>query len=515
MFLLCFPVYFFSKSDTPDNDTVRTIRCRIAVDEECRAQKDWRTVIKRVVADSSKRFEREFGVKFEIARIRPWYSDDSRDSLFDLLKSLKGEIPQKNCEIVIGFTGQSYKKGAFSGATICYGSYVILRWVRSEDLMKRTLIHEFCHIFGGIDLRGEDSIMNHARPGDRIDEFTSRIININKFRFFEPQVFPLSGDKIDEALSHYESRKNLNRGEHEIHLILALLYIEKEDYDLAIRECQSALRESPGLPEAYSLLGTAYQKTGKIELATREYKKILSMNGESSEVCFNLGIFYLERGLIDEAINEFQKALKENPNSAEAHSNLGLAYLRKGMAGPAQKECETALKIDSKLVEALVTLGGAYVLKSKLKKAESVLLRSLSLDPDVAEALNNLGVVYLKRAHYDSAINEFAKALKIDPSYTLAQLNLGRTYMRMGSMDRAIVEYKKIISITPDFYQAHRHLAEAYLEKHMVTEAFRQCQIAELANPAHKTIYKEVHGYLLRKKDYRLAYEFLKEVERR
>ena len=379
LFLLYSPAYFFCKCDIPHNDTVRTIRCRIAVDEECRSQNEWRSVIKRVVADSSKRFEREFGIKFEIVRIRPWYSDDTRDSLFDLLKSLKNEIPQKNCEVIIGFTGQHYEKGAFSGATICYGSYIILRWVRLEDLMKRTLIHEFCHLFGGIDLNGENLIMSHARAGNRFDEFTSRIILINKFRRFEPQVFPLTDKKIDEAISHYESRKDLNKEGHEIHLILALLYIEKENYDLAIRECQNALRISPGLPEAYSLLGTAYQKAGKIELATREYKRILSSNGESAEVCFNLGIFHLERGLIDEAINEFQKAVEENPNSAEAHSNLGLAYLRKGMADPAKKECEKALKIDPQLAEAMVNLGGAYALKNKLKEAEAVLCRSLNL----------------------------------------------------------------------------------------------------------------------------------------
>jgi tetratricopeptide (TPR) repeat protein len=275
---------------------------------------------------------------------------------------LKGKIPQKNCEVVIGFTAQNCEKENFSGATICYGSYIILRWIRSEDLMKKTLIHEFCNLFGGIDLYQEESIMNHTRAGDGFDEFTCRVILTNKFRRFEPQVFPLPEAKIDEAISHYESRKDLNRDEHEIHLILALLYIEKKDYDLAARECQDALRVSPGLPEAYTLLGTVYQKMGKIEQATWEYKRILISNGASTEVSFNLGIFYLERGKIDEAINEFQREVKENPNSAEA---------------------------------------------------------------------------------------------------------------------------------------------------------FRQCQIAERVNPVYKSIYEEVQGYLLRKKDYVLAYEFLKKVERR
>jgi Tfp pilus assembly protein PilF len=515
LFLLFTSVYFFGEYNPLPKDSIRTIRCRIAVDEECRAQREWRSKIKRVVADSSKCFEREFGIKFEIVRIRPWYSDNSRHALFDLLKSLKGEIPQKNCEVVIGITGQNYERGSFLGASICYGGYIILRWVRSEDLLKRTLIHEFCHLFGGIDLHQEESIMNHAGGGDGFDEFTSKVILTNKFRRFEPQEFPLTEDKIDEAISHYESRKDLNRGEHEIHLILALLYIEKKNYDLAARECQAALRVAPGIPEAYSLLGTTYQKMGKIEQATREYKRILDSNGESAEVCFNLGIFYLDSGKIDEAINEFQKAIEENPNSAEAHSNLGLAYLRKGKIEPAQKECEEALKIDPNLAEAMVTLGGAYVLENKLKEAETLLCQSLILAPDVAEAHHSLGVVFLKCARFNSAISEFTKALEIDPYYTAAQLNLGRTYKRMGLLDRAIAKYKKALGLKPDLYQAFLCLAEAYLEKHMVAEAFRQCQIAERVNPVYKSIYEEVQGYLLRKKDYVLAYEFLKKVERR
>ncbi len=509
------PVHFFGKCEIPRDDTVRTIRCRIAVDEECRAQKEWRSAIKRVVADSSVRFEREFGIKFEIVRIRPWYSDNKKESLFDLLRSLQREIPQKNCEVVIGFTGQSYQKGAFSGATICYGNYVILRWVRSEDRMTRTLIHEFCHLFGGIDLHQEESIMNQAGRGNGFDEFTSRIILINKFRSFELQEFPLTKERIDEAISHYESGKDLDRGEHAVHLMLALLYIEKGNYDFAIRECQNALRISPGLREAYSLLGIAFQKTGRIDFATQEYKRILSSNGPSAEVCFNLGIFYLEGGSIDEAIEEFQKAVRDNPNFAEAHSNLGLAYLRKGMVKPAQKECEKALKIDAHLTEAMVTLGGVYALNNKLDEAEAILCQSLILDSDMAEAHNNLGVVYMKKANYESAKDEFSKALEIDPCYAIAQLNLGRTYKGMGSIDRAITEYKKALLLKPDLYQAHRCLAEVYLEEHMVWEAFQQCQAAERANPAYKSLYEEIHGYLLRKRDYNLAYEFLKKVEKR
>ncbi|MGD8537652.1 MAG: tetratricopeptide repeat protein [Candidatus Aminicenantes bacterium] len=510
-----FPVHFFSQTNSFDKDRKRTIRCRVAVDEECRAQKEWRSVVKRVIADSSKRFEKGFGIEFKLVRIRPWYSDNSHESLFDLLKSLKRDIPQKDCDVVIGVTGQNYEKGAFSGATICYGNYIVLRWVRSEDLMKKTLVHELCHLFGGIDLHQDNSIMNHARAGNGFDEFTSRIIRINKFRRFVPQDFPLPEDRIDEAISHYEWRKSLNRGEHEIHLILALLYIEKGNFDLAVRECQNAIRIYPGLREAYSLLGIAYQKQGTIDLATREYKKILSANGGSPEIWFNLGIFYLEKGLIDEAINEFQKAVKENPSSAEAHANLGLAYLRKGLVGPAQKECEKALRIEAHLAEAMVTLGGAYALDNKLDDAEHFLCRSLTLEPGVAEAHNNLGVVYLKRANYESALDEFSKALKIDPRYSMARLNLGHTYKRRGSMDKAISEYKKTLELRPDLYKAHQCLAEAYLEKRMVTEAFRRCQIAALINPAYKSIFEEIHSYLLRKRDYDLAYEFLKEVERR
>jgi Tfp pilus assembly protein PilF len=459
-----FPGYFLSNDNSLYKDRIRTIRCRVAVDEECRARKGWRAVIKRVIADSSKQFEIEFGIKFEIVRIRPWYSNNARVSLFDLLRSLKREILQKNCEVVIGFTGQSYENGAFFGATICYDNYVILRWVPSENLMKRTLIHEFCHLFGGIDLHQADSIMNHDIAGNGVDEFTSRIIHINKFRSFVPQEFPLSEERINEVISHYESRKGLNKDEPEINVILALLYIEKENFDLAIRECKEALLISPGLQEAYSLLGTAYQKTGKIDLATQEYKKILSMNGESAEICFNLCIFYLEKERIDEAVNEFRKAVEENPASAEAHANLGLAYLKKGMAGPAQRECEKALKIDTQLAEAMVTLGGAYALNNKLEKSEYFLCRSLVLKPGVSEAHNNLGVVYLKRECYDSACDEFLKALKIDPLYLIARLNLGRTYMRMGSVDMAIAEYEKILKLKPDLYQAHRYLAEAFLE---------------------------------------------------
>lgn len=179
-----------------------------------------------------------------------------------------------------------------------------------------TLQHELSHLFGAVDIVQKGSVMGTDHTCNEFDKFTSQIIFYNKYRTFNPYIFPLPEDKLDEALSIYDQRKKLNRREVNINIILASIFLEKEDYDSVIEECREVIEINPDLPEIYNFLGIAYRRKGEIGRAIKEYKKVILLWPQFPEIHYNLGIALMKKGMIDEAVKEYQKDIEINPNYA-------------------------------------------------------------------------------------------------------------------------------------------------------------------------------------------------------
>ena len=259
----------------PEHLSTRTINIKIAVDGEFGSMENWPLEIKRIVRDSSKNFENNFGIKFKIKSLESWSSDDSLNSMFELLNDLIRKVPQEESDVVLGFTAQRNIQEDLVGVASYLSGYILVRGLKSRNMMTSALTHEFSHIFGAVDLNEEGSIMDTKNRGTEFDDFTTQIILLNKFRSFNPYQFPLLKSELDEAISIFNQRKRMNRGEADIHVSLALIYLEKESYDSVIEECNLAMDINPDLPEIYNLLGIAYRRKGEIDQAIEQYEKFL------------------------------------------------------------------------------------------------------------------------------------------------------------------------------------------------------------------------------------------------
>jgi tetratricopeptide (TPR) repeat protein len=211
---------------------------------------------------ASRYFLKNFGLELRIEDIEPWISDNAKGSIYDLMADLIKKKSRFGYDIVLGFTAQPFLGPESSGIASYLNGYVLVQKLKEDSLNTLTLIHELCHLFGAIDLVEDYSIMARGNPQVYCDEFTRRIVRINKDRSFESGVFPLAPDKIGAAISLYKQRKALNRREVGINIFLALFYVQIKDYDQAIKECLEANKIDFGLPVVRSLLRTARERKG-------------------------------------------------------------------------------------------------------------------------------------------------------------------------------------------------------------------------------------------------------------
>jgi len=261
-FLLCLIPLLLGLSGPPRPGAARPVRIKVVADEEFRKKTSWILDVRRWTDSSSRYFLKNFGLELKIEDIEPWISDNAKGSIYGLMADLVKKKSRFGYDVVLGFTAQHFHGLESSGIASYLNGYVLVQKLKEDSLNTLILIHEFCHLFGAIDLAEDYSIMARSNPQVYCDEFTGRIVRIHKDRSFEPGVFALAPDKIEAAISLYQRRKALNRQEVGTNIFLALFYVQIKDYDRAIKECLEANKIDSGLPVVRSLLRTARERKG-------------------------------------------------------------------------------------------------------------------------------------------------------------------------------------------------------------------------------------------------------------
>jgi tetratricopeptide (TPR) repeat protein len=103
---------------------------------------------------------------------------------------------------------------------------------------------------------------------------------------------------------------------------LGLVYQERNQFEKAIEEYNTALRLYPKAYIVYDILGYIYQKKGDYPNAKEKYKEVLKLNPEYVKTLNNLGVIYAEENRIDEALECWKKALEIAPDYSGAKINL-------------------------------------------------------------------------------------------------------------------------------------------------------------------------------------------------
>ncbi len=83
--------------------------------------------------------------------------------------------------------------------------------------------------------------------------------------------------------------------------------------------------------------------------------------------------------------------------------------------------------------------------------------------PVVAKTYYNTGYEAFRTEEYDTAIENLEKAFKYDPSNGEALYNLAQAYNRSGDTDKAVKTYKQVIELFPDTEKARK--SENYIKE--------------------------------------------------
>jgi hypothetical protein len=181
----------------------REIRVRVACDEEFRAMPDWEAVARRRIAAASRAFEEQLQIRWSVADVVEWKSDDAAQYMIALTKSLARDVSGGSCEIVVGFSGQLRATGmdhdyVENGCGLFYGPAATVRQMRDayeERWYVACLVHELGHVLGAWHSSDASSVMfREATYALEFDSTSLRTMEILRDFDFRTGVDGLSDD---------------------------------------------------------------------------------------------------------------------------------------------------------------------------------------------------------------------------------------------------------------------------------------------------------------------------------
>ena len=129
------------------------------------------------------------------------------------------------------------------------------------------------------------------------------------------------------------------------HVRLGSAYYASQQTDRAEGEFKRALQLSPDDADALSDLAVIYLNRQDFNEALRLLNAALSAAPRHADARVNRGLVYLAAGRVDNAIDDFRAAIDIDPSRADAHNSLGVAYGRSGRLREAATEFREALRL--------------------------------------------------------------------------------------------------------------------------------------------------------------------------
>jgi tetratricopeptide (TPR) repeat protein len=223
----------------------------------------------------------------------------------------------------------------------------------------------------------------------------------------------------------YKATLGLQPDAYIIHINLAAIYLDRDDFKNAERELREADRVAPDYPL----------------------------------ILYNFGLLNLKLKRYDEALGYLIRSILKNPNEPQPHLYLAQAYEQTGQAEFAEKEYLTAIRLSPLSQRAHAGLGEFYFDQRRFPEAESQFQESLR----AVKTLNGywgLGLVYWREGKYSEAEHVFQEAEALAPSSARAHIMLGLLYSDTKRNREALRELQTGLKGEPNNPQALAALRE-------------------------------------------------------
>lgn len=333
LFLVLFPVALVAQEANPDQ------LLKQAMDEQqhgdfSAAIRDYRKVLEL------RPNEVQAKVNLGAALVRIGQFDEAIAMYRTALTSLKDKNP-----VLLNLALAYYKKGDFEHAR---EQFEILHDAQPNEV--RVVI-----LLGDSDLRTGKAEAALAL----LEPLESKYSQNMDFEYVLGSALINSKGRRREGIARMEKVAKAGSGA-DAYMIAGATLLQLNEYELARKDLEEALRLNPRLPGLYTLVGTARDKTGDVKEAESAFREALKTNSDDFEANLYLGAILYKRRDIDEAKGYLDRALRLKPTDSMARYEAAMLKSTSGDYETAARELEVLVKDDPDWLEPHVELATLY-----------------------------------------------------------------------------------------------------------------------------------------------------------
>lgn len=281
------------------------------------------------------------------------------------------------------------------------------------------------------------------------------------------------------------------------HILLGNALAGMKDFDGAVEQMQSAIKNDPTPGLSYASLGNFELQRGNRPEADAAYAKAIELDPSSASARVALGNYRLATGDRTGAEAAFLKANELAPRDIVALRSLVALYLTSRQLDKAEPflvvladEAKDSTP-DFVLADVYTATGRAELATTRLKTLQSnpadfvpATLRlavihfqagrkadgyaavdeAIKTAPKAPQGHVTKGRFFLSEHKTEEAIGELTTAVSVAPDYPLAQFWLGRAYLRQGKLDEAHAAFTETLKLAPTFVPAQVALSATSLQ---------------------------------------------------
>ncbi|WP_243138072.1 tetratricopeptide repeat protein [Heliorestis acidaminivorans] len=323
--------------------------------------------------------------------------------------------------------------------------------------------------------------------------------------------------RLDDAdeLYKYALRHGLNVPE--IRKGLGLIFLDRNEYDLAFWEFHQAQTMNPNDPEAAMLLGKLYEKQKKYVDAARYYMEAVAKTAPEDRA---MSYLKLGRSLAGNkenslALQFFQKGSELKPQWPEPLLEIAYIYGKQKAWSDAEKALQKALTLvpqNSAQLEELTKAGLEvsdeafykyalallYFDQKRYDEAIEPLEQAIARKPQNAEFLTALGHVYYEKRHTYRAEEYYLKALQAKSNYKSALLGLAQVQRDEGRYEEARDTFWRVHQLDSNSVDGLVGLGDVNFLQNRMSEARRYYDLAMVQNQSDPRAHMGL-GFILQK----------------
>jgi cellulose synthase operon protein C len=251
----------------------------------------------------------------------------------------------------------------------------------------------------------------------------------------------------------------------------ASLALQAKNYDAAISDLRSVLRDSPDTSNAALMLATAYESSGSAELAEESFLKAFESSKLSSQYGIPYTQFLMRRKQPERAEKLLESLLSSHPNDAPAIRALAQFKIARGDYAGAQALADRVKDMNSQSALSDEILGAMSLNKKDLAASINAFKRAHEKAPNDLKPINAIVSTYVQAGKTPEAIAFVQTLTKMNPSNADVKMILGQLYASSGMTQNAVQTFNDVIHLSPNMIAAYQRLALALVNSQFKVEA--------------------------------------------